>query len=219
MTIHKEGRSLLFILMFVLVGLNWAMSIYLAPGRPYENILIGVSLVFYLIVLQFFRSPTVETPLDENLVYAPADGKVVVIEETVESEYFKAPRKQISVFMSPINVHVNRNPISGTIKYCKYHPGKYLVAWHPKSSTENERTSIVIGKKNGTELLMRQVAGALARRIKWYVKEGQPVQQGEEFGFIKFGSRVDLYLPLDAEIVTKIGDVTKGGRTVLAKLK
>jgi phosphatidylserine decarboxylase len=219
MTIHKEGRSLLFILMFVLVGLNWAVSIYLAPGRPYENILIGVSLVFYLIVLQFFRSPTVETPLDENLVYAPADGKVVVIEETVESEYFKAPRKQISVFMSPINVHVNRNPISGTIKYCKYHPGKYLVAWHPKSSTENERTSIVIGKKNGTELLMRQVAGALARRIKWYVKEGQPVQQGEEFGFIKFGSRVDLYLPLDAEIVTKIGDVTKGGRTVLAKLK
>jgi phosphatidylserine decarboxylase len=219
MTIHKEGRSLLFILMFVLVGLNWAMSIYLAPGRPYENILIGVSLVFYLIVLQFFRSPTVETPLDENLVYAPADGKVVVIEETVESEYFKAPRKQISVFMSPINVHVNRNPISGTIKYCKYHPGKYLVAWHPKSSTENERTSIVIGKKNGTELLMRQVAGALARRIKWYVKEGQPVQQGEEFGFIKFGSRVDLYLPLDAEIITKIGDVTKGGRTVLAKLK
>jgi phosphatidylserine decarboxylase len=219
MTIHKEGRSLLFILMFVLVGLNWAVSIYLAPGRPYENILIGVSLVFYLIVLQFFRSPTVETPLDENLVYAPADGKVVVIEETVESEYFKAPRKQISVFMSPINVHVNRNPISGTIKYCKYHPGKYLVAWHPKSSTENERTSIVIGKKNGTELLMRQVAGALARRIKWYVKEGQPVQQGEEFGFIKFGSRVDLYLPLDAEIVTKIGDITKGGRTVLAKLK
>jgi phosphatidylserine decarboxylase len=219
MTIHKEGRSLLFILMFVLVGLNWAVSIYLAPGRPYENILIGVSLVFYLIVLQFFRSPTVETPLDENLVYAPADGKVVVIEETVESEYFKAPRKQISVFMSPINVHVNRNPISGTIKYCKYHPGKYLVAWHPKSSTENERTSIVIGKKNGTELLMRQVAGALARRIKWYVKEGQPVQQGEEFGFIKFGSRVDLYLPLDAEIITKIGDVTKGGRTVLAKLK
>jgi phosphatidylserine decarboxylase len=219
MTIHKEGRSLLFVLMFILVGLNWAVSTYLAPGRLYENIIIGLSLVFYLIVLQFFRSPSVETPLADDVVYAPADGKVVVIEETIETEYFKAPRKQISVFMSPINVHVNRNPISGIIKYCKYHPGKYLVAWHPKSSTENERTSIVIGKKNGTELLMRQVAGALARRIKWYVKEGQPVQQGEEFGFIKFGSRVDLYLPLDAEIVCKIDDVTKGGRTVLARLK
>lgn len=219
MTIHKEGRTLLFVLMVVLVALNWAISTYIMPGRTIENIVIAASLVVYLIILQFFRSPTVVTPQDETAVYAPADGKVVVIEETIEEEYFKGPRKQVSVFMSPINVHVNRNPVSGIIQYFRYHPGKYLVAWHPKSSTENERTSIVIKRPNGVEVMFRQVAGALARRIKWYVTEGQPVRQGDEFGFIKFGSRVDVYLPLDAEVTVKIGEVTTGGKTVLARLK
>lgn len=218
MTIHKEGKNLLFILLVVLVALNWAISTYLNFSRDTENIIIAASIIFYLIILQFFRNPTVEVTVDDSLVYAPADGKVVVIEQTVEGEFFNDERKQVSVFMSPINVHVNRNPIAGIIKYLKYHPGKYLVAWHPKSSTENERTSIVIEKPNGTAIMMRQVAGALARRIKWYIQEGQPVQQGEEFGFIKFGSRVDLYLPLDAEIMVNINDVTKAGKTVIAKL-
>ena len=137
---------------------------------------------------------------------APADGKVVVIEETVESEYFKGPRRQVSIFMSPINVHVNFNPISGIVSYFKYHPGKYLVAWHPKSSTENERTTVVVKNEAGTEVLFRQIAGALAKRICWYVKEGDAVTQGNEFGFIKFGSRIDIFLPLDAEICVNLND-------------
>ncbi|RYF50727.1 MAG: phosphatidylserine decarboxylase family protein, partial [Cytophagaceae bacterium] len=135
-----------------------------------------------------------------------------------EGEYFKDRRRQVSIFMSPLNVHVNRNPITGTVRYFKYFPGKYLVAWHPKSSTENERTTVVVEAANGTSILFRQIAGAVARRIIWYVKEGQPVKQGEEFGFIKFGSRVDVFLPLDAEIKVNIGDVMKGGVTVIAEL-
>jgi len=142
----------------------------------------------------------------------------VVIEETTETEYLKDKRIQVSVFMSPVNVHINRNPISGVIKYFKYHPGKYLVAWHPKSSTENERTTVVTENSSGTQILFRQIAGALARRIVWYVKEGDKVQQGDQFGFIKFGSRVDVYLPLGTEVKVAIGDVVKGGRTVLAEL-
>ncbi len=219
MTIHKEGRTLLFVMLVVLMAINWGISTYLSPERWVENIIIAVSLVLYLLVLQFFRNPTVHTPIDDGLVYAPADGKVVVIEETQETEYFNELRKQVSIFMSPVNVHVNRNPISGFIKYFKYHPGKYLVAWHPKSSTENERTSIVIQKQSGTEVLMRQIAGAMARRIKWYINQGDRVVQGTEFGFIKFGSRVDLFLPLDAEVKVTIGDRTKGGKTVVAALK
>src|SRR5690606_33133492 len=151
-------------------------------------------------------------------VLAPADGKVVVIEETEETEYFKARRKQISIFMSPVNVHVNRSPVSGTVSFFKYHPGKYLVAWHPKSSTENERTTVAVRTENGVEVLFRQIAGALARRIKWYVQEGQTIEQGQEFGFIKFGSRVDIFLPLDAVVKVQVGDITKGGRTVIAEL-
>ena len=150
---------------------------------------------------------------------APADGTIVVIEETEESEYFKERRRQVSIFMSPLNVHVNRNPVTGIVSYFRYYPGKYLVAWHPKSSTENERTTVVIRLANGVEVLLRQIAGAVARRIVWYVKEGQSVDQGNELGFIKFGSRVDVFLPLDAEVKVKIGDKTKGGVTVLADLK
>jgi phosphatidylserine decarboxylase len=144
---------------------------------------------------------------------------VVVIEEVEEPEYFKGKRKQVSIFMSPLNVHVNFNPISGIVSYFKYHPGKYLVAWHPKSSTENERTTCVVKHENGTEILFRQIAGALAKRICWYVKEGDAVTQGQEFGFIKFGSRIDIYLPLDAEICVNIGDKPVGSETVIAKLR
>ena len=217
MTIHREGRTLLFVLLIVLFGLNWAVAHFVPGSMVLHNIVIGASVVFYLIILQFFRNPIFDIPKNEKQVLAPADGKVVVIEETEETEYFKGKRKQISIFMSPVNVHVNRTPVGGIISYFKYHPGKYLVAWHPKSSTENERTTVVVKMKNGTEVLFRQIAGALARRIKCYVQVGKPYEQGDEFGFIKFGSRVDIFLPTDAIVRVKIGDVTKGGRTVIAE--
>lgn len=218
MTIHKEGRTLLFVLLIVFFAINWAVAHYLPEAKAIQNIVIGISVILYLVVLQFFRNPIFDITKNEKHVIAPADGKVVVIEETEETEYFKTRRKQISIFMSPVNVHVNRMPVGGTISYYRYHAGKYLVAWHPKSSTENERTTVVAKMKNGTEVLFRQIAGALARRIKCYVTEGQPLEQGQEFGFIKFGSRVDIYLPLDAKVSVKIGDITKGGRTVIAEL-
>ena len=218
MIIHKEGRTLLFVLLIVLFGINVALGYFLPAARMVQNIAIGSSLFFYLLILQFFRSPVFSITKNEKHVLAPADGKVVVIEETDETEYLKSKRKQISIFMSPVNVHVNRMPVAGSISYFKYHPGKYLVAWHPKSSTENERTTVVAKMKNGTEVLFRQIAGALARRIKCYVKEGLALDQGQEFGFIKFGSRVDIFLPLDAKIKVSVGDVTKGGRTVIAEL-
>jgi phosphatidylserine decarboxylase len=217
MTIHREGRTLLFILLVALFALNWAISYFFAEASLLQNIVIGSSVIFYLIILQFFRIPVFDIQKDIKKVLAPADGKIVVIEETEETEYFKSRRKQISIFMSPINVHVNRMPVTGTIAYCKYHPGKYLVAWHPKSSTENERTTVVTKMNNGTEILFRQIAGALARRIKWYVKEGQNLEQGDEFGFIKFGSRVDIFLPLSAKVTVQVGEVTKGGKTVIAE--
>lgn len=218
MTIHKEGRTLLFILLVVLVGVIWAADYFFPQALVVRNIIIGVAVIFYLLILQFFRNPVFEIKRNDHQVLAPADGKVVVVEETEETEYLKSKCKQVSIFMSPVNVHVNRMPVGGTISYAKYHPGKYLVAWHPKSSTENERTTIAARMKNGKEILFRQIAGALARRIKYYVKEGQPLQQGDEFGFIKFGSRVDIFLPLDSKINVSIGDVTKGGRTVIAEL-
>jgi phosphatidylserine decarboxylase len=218
MTIHKEGRTLLFVLLIIFFAINWAVSFLMPGAAALQNIILGASIVFYLIILQFFRSPIFQISQDEKTVLAPADGKVVVIEETNETEYLNSKRKQISIFMSPVNVHVNRMPVSGAISYFKYHPGKYLVAWHPKSSTENERTTVVAKMKNGTEILFRQIAGALARRIRCYVKEGQTLDQGQEFGFIKFGSRVDIFLPLDATVKVKIGEVTKGGRTIIAEL-
>src|SRR5882762_2647050 len=218
MTIHREGFTILFVSLLILFGLNYLVY-YLAPAATIlQNISIGVSIILYLIILQFFRNPIFDITKNDKTVLAPADGKVVVIEETVESEYFKSRRIQISIFMSPVNVHVNRMPVGGTVSYYRYHAGKYLVAWHPKSSTENERTTVVAKMKNGTEVLFRQIAGALARRIKCYVTEGQSLEQGQEFGFIKFGSRVDIFLPLDATVKVKVGDVTKGGKTVLADL-
>ena len=218
MTIHKEGRTLLFVLFVVFFGLNWAINSYFPTAELLQTIVLIACGVFYLIILQFFRNPIFEITKNDKYILAPADGKVVVIEETEETEYLKSKRKQISIFMSPINVHVNRMPVGGVISYFKYHPGKYLVAWHPKSSTENERTTVVAKMKSGNEILFRQIAGALARRIKCYVKEGQPFAQGDEFGFIKFGSRVDIFLPLDAKVNVTIGEITKGGRTVIAEL-
>jgi phosphatidylserine decarboxylase len=218
MTIHREGRTLLFVLLIVLFVLNWTVLYYFPQSTFAQNSVILASVIFYLLILQFFRNPIFDITRNDKQVLAPADGKVVVIEEAVETEYLKEKRKQVSIFMSPVNVHVNRMPVSGSISFYKYHPGKYLVAWHPKSSTENERTTVVVKMKDGVEILFRQIAGALARRIKCYVKEGQTLEQGEEFGFIKFGSRVDLFLPLDAKITVKIGDITKGGRTVIAEL-
>lgn len=218
MTIHKEGRTLLFVLLIILFAVNWAIF-YFYPASPYiQNSVIFVSIIIYLLILQFFRNPVFDISRHEKHVLAPADGKVVVIEETEETEYLKGRRKQVSIFMSPVNVHVNRMPVGGTISFYKYHPGKYLVAWHPKSSTENERTTVVVKMKDGAEILFRQIAGALARRIRCYVSEGQKLEQGQEFGFIKFGSRVDIFLPLDAKVVVKIGDITKGGRTIIAEL-
>jgi phosphatidylserine decarboxylase len=219
MSIHREGRTLLFWLLLILVAVNFGLNRWIPEQETVLNVILLVSIVLYLLILQFFRNPFIQLPNEEKLVFAPADGKVVVIEETTESEYLKDRRKQVSIFMSPINVHINRSPIAGVVEFFKYHPGKYLVAWHPKSSTENERTTMVLTHKSGVKILVRQIAGALARRIKWYVKEGTPLAQGGEFGFIKFGSRVDVYLPLDAEILVSLEEKTKGGRTPIARLK
>ena len=219
MTIHREGRVLLFWMMIILVALNYLLYYFL----PEQNLLLNISMlgsiIIYLLVLQFFRNPIFPLPNEEGIVYAPADGKVVVIEEAFEDEYLKEKRTQVSIFMSPVNVHVNRSPIKGVVDFFQYHPGKYLVAWHPKSSTENERTTMVLRNEKGTQILVRQIAGAVARRIKWYVKQGSQLDQGGEFGFIKFGSRVDLFLPLDAEILVGLEQKTKGARTPIARLK
>lgn len=217
MTIHREGRNSLFYLLLILAAVNYGAT-WIISSSILLDILLGISLAVYLIVLQFFRNPSVRIEKNDHTVLAPADGKVVVIEETTETEYLKDRRIQVSIFMSPINVHVNRMPVGGEITHCVYHPGKYLVAWHPKSSTENERTSIAVRRKDGTEVLFRQIAGALARRICWYVSPGQRLEQGDEFGFIKFGSRVDIFLPLSAKINVTIGQKTSGGRTVIATL-
>lgn len=218
MKIHKEGHVFLIALLLILGAANFAILTFARLPETWSNLLVGISVFLFLFFLQFFRSPKKAIELNDRHVIAPADGKIVVIEKTTETEFFKgAERIQISIFMSPINVHVNRNPVTGLIKYFKYHPGKYLVAWHPKSSTENERTTIVYEGHKGVQILVRQIAGAVARRIKWYVDKDQSVIQGKEFGFIKFGSRVDLFLPLDTQINVKIGDKTIGGKTVLAE--
>jgi phosphatidylserine decarboxylase len=217
MTIHREGYKYILI-----ATILWAVFAYLSfrflSGIPL--LLYPLHVVCFLLwfwVIWFFRLPSRSFTTGPDKVIAPADGKVVVIEETYEGEYFKDRRLQVSIFMSPLNVHVNRNPISGVVRYMKYHPGKYLVAWHPKSSTENERTTMVIAG-NRAELLVRQIAGALARRICYYVKEGDKVAQIGEFGFIRFGSRVDVFFPAGTQVNVRIGDTVKGGITVLAVL-
>ena len=182
MTIHKEGyRSLFYVLVFLTV-LNLTIGYFLPEAIVLQKTVLIISILIFLIVLQFFRSPNRTVEINDKQIIAPADGKVVVIEEVIETEYFNEKRRQISIFMSPFNVHNNRNPVSGIVKFFKYHPGKFLVAWHPKSSTENERTTTVIETKNNQKILMRQIAGALARRIVWYIGENSEVTQGEEFG-------------------------------------
>lgn len=217
MLIHREGYKIILVTLLILAGINLGIQSLLGDEHLIGKIVLSISLIFFILIVQFFRNPFRNTIINDHHVIAPADGKVVVIEEVEETEYFKDKRRQVSIFMSPINVHVNRNPISGIVKYAKYHPGKYLVAWHPKSSTENERTTVVIAGSKA-EVLFRQVAGALAKRIVYYVKEGDMATQGGEMGFIKFGSRIDLYLPLSAKIEVSLQQNTKGGETVVATL-
>src|SRR5210317_1317130 len=213
---HREGFKIIAIT-FIIVG---AMA--LTADAYITNHLIkygvqGVALTILVLILQFFRNPKRAVQFNLNEIIAPVDGKVVVIEEVEEKEYFQGKRKQVSIFMSPLNVHVTRYPASGVIQYSKYHPGKYLVAWHPKASEENERTTIVVENKVYGKVLYRQIAGALAKRIVNYAKEGNIAKQGEDAGFIKFGSRVDLFLPLDTNINVKLNQKVKGAETVIAE--
>lgn len=218
MKFHKEGYpTLLVTILFSTIIISIAKLAFpeFAIAHWFAYMLSGFLLI---VVVQFFRHPTRVHTINDNAIIAPADGEVVVIEETEEGEYFKDKRIQVSIFMSPINVHVNRYPIAGDVAYAKYHPGKFMVASLPKASTENERTSVVVKhSSNGKSVLFRQVAGALARRIVMYSKEGDKATQCSEMGFIKFGSRVDLYLPLDAKLKVKIGDVVKGSQTIIAE--
>lgn len=216
MYLHREGRNILipaFIILTAIVAITFATL----SGWLFWSIL-AVSVIIFLLLAQFFRVPKRTPHAESNEIICPADGKVVVIEEVVEHEYFKDRRIQVSIFMSPLNVHVQWTPMTGVVSYVKYHKGLYLVAWHPKSSTENERTTMVIrGDKH--EILFRQIAGAVARRIRYYLKKGQQVEIGEECGFIKFGSRVDVFLPIGTEIAVEMGQVVKGRETILARLK
>jgi phosphatidylserine decarboxylase len=216
LSFHKEGYKIIaFTFLIVLSGIllseKFIELYWLQKGIQ------TVLIIFLIIVLQFFRNPKRITEINDHQIIAPVDGKVVVVEEVEEPEYFKGKKLQVSIFMSPINVHVTRYALSGLVKYSKYHPGKYLVAWHPKASTENERTTIVIKNKTFGEVLYRQIAGALAKRIVNYAEEGENVIQGTDAGFIKFGSRVDIFLPLDTKLAVKIGDKVKGGVQVIAE--
>ncbi len=216
MTLHREGTPTILLVTTLVVLINTGVC-YATANTLVMGLTLFITTGFWLFILSFFRIPSRVHTIQEGAVIAPADGEVVVIEEVQADEYFTDRRIQVSIFMSPLNVHVNRNPVSGQVVYSQYHPGKYLVAWHPKSSTENERHSVVYSTQ-GKEILVKQIAGALAKRIVNYLKPGQQVKQTEEMGFIKFGSRVDLLLPLDAKILVKLGDKPQGGVTVLATL-
>jgi phosphatidylserine decarboxylase len=217
MKIHREGLGTIVLTFLVLALLNVAVFYFLGQSPVFIWSFFVISLVLFLFIISFFRIPSRDMQQGESLVISPCDGKVVVIEETYEPEYFKDKRLQVSIFMSPANVHVNRNPISGQVKLSQYHSGKYLVAWHPKSSTENERHTVVIGNEKA-DVLVRQIAGALARRIVNYLKAGQLVKQNEELGFIKFGSRVDIFLPVGTKVDVQLEQNVKGGQTVIAQL-
>ena len=220
MKLHREGYLIMAIAFLLLSGVHvGSYFLYQSLGWIWLYALLTVAeLVMMYLVVQFFRVPNITPVFGENEILCPADGKVVVIEETEENEYFKDRRIQVSIFMSPLNVHANFNPISGIIKYVKYHKGLFLVAWHPKSSTDNERSTVVTQHASGKEILFRQIAGAVARRICYYVEDGQQVTTGAEYGFIKFGSRIDLFLPLGTTINVKIGDVVKGRITKIGEL-
>ncbi len=216
MTIHKEGRPIVALFFIVFIAIN-LLVYYIVSSNLIVTWILGIaSFLFFLFIVRFFRKPNRPLITDDNTIYAPADGTVVVIEETNEDEYFKDKRIQVSIFMSVLDIHINWFPIAGIIKYFKYHPGKFLVAWLPKSSTENERTTVVLEDKNKRQILVRQIAGILARRIISYAKEGIEAKQNSELGFIRFGSRVDVFLPLDAKINVKVGQKTKGTQTVVA---
>ena len=214
--IHHEGILILAGGFLLLVLLNVLVYWLFKPSHFFSWLLPAASLLFFLFLLWFFRNPSRPVTPDEAVILCPADGQVVVVTKVFEPEYFNDERLQVSVFMSPLNVHVNRYAISGTVVFSAYHPGTNLVAWHPKSSSENERSSVVIKDAKGREILVRQIAGAVARRVVCYAKEGQSVVQGEEMGFIKFGSRVDLFLPLDTDISVKEGDKVVGNVTPIA---
>jgi phosphatidylserine decarboxylase len=214
MRLHREGTPTILLIIALGCYVLFASWHWLPPVAAWP--LAAAMLCLLGVVLWFFRVPVRTVSTDEGILLSPCDGKVVVIEEVAEGEYFRDRRVQVSIFMSPLNVHINFNPVSGTVSYRKYHPGKYLVAWHPKSSTENERSTVVIRDGQDREVLVRQIAGAMARRIITYPGTGDAVVQGAELGFIKFGSRVDLFLPLDAKVRVKIGDVVQGAVTVIA---
>lgn len=216
MTIHREGYKTIAVSALIFGLFNVVSFTFLSASIPWLAIVLFlVTLGLFLFMISFFRIPHRKLTINDNKIICPADGKVVVIEEVTEVEYFKDKRIQVSIFMSPANVHVNRNPMSGEVIYNKYHKGKYLVAWHPKSSTENERWSVVTKNSHG-EILYKQIAGALAKRICNYTKVGEQVKQGGEYGFIKFGSRVDVLLPLNAKVEVGLNQVVQGGVTVLA---
>ncbi|WP_291117421.1 phosphatidylserine decarboxylase family protein [Flavobacterium sp. UBA6135] len=214
---HKEGAKIILITTVIVTAWILLADSFIAIDWL-RMVVQSIGLVLLILVLQFFRNPKRNTHVDDNTVIAPVDGKVVVIEEVYEDEYFKDKRLQVSIFMSPINVHVTRYAVNGKVNFSKYHPGKYLVAWHPKASTENERTTVVLENRLFGEILYRQIAGALARRIVNYAKEGTQVKQGTDAGFIKFGSRVDLFLPLGTPINVILNQKVKGGETVIAEL-
>jgi len=216
--IHKEGYKILAFGFLTLLILNIIVNILWADIELVRWAFIICSFMLYIFLLFFFRLPARSMEPDPGLIYAPADGKVVVIEETMENEYFKDLRLQVSIFMSPFNMHSNRYPVSGRIKYVCYHHGKNMVAWHPKSSELNERSTIVIETKDGTEIMVRQIAGAVARRIVTYSKENQEVLQGDELGFIKFGSRVDVFLPLGTDIEVPILQQVKANKSIIAQI-
>jgi len=213
---HKEGQKIIFISLILVGGLFLLIDFIEIPWLI-KTLQIGL-LVFFILILQFFRNPKRHTQHNDTHVISPVDGKVVVIEEVEEPEYFKDKRLQVSIFMSPINVHVTRYPVGGKVVFSKYHPGKYLVAWHPKSSEENERTTVVVENQKIGKVLYRQIAGALARRIVNYAKRDMNVVQGNDAGFIKFGSRVDLFLPLDTKLKVNLDQKVKGGETIIAEL-
>ena len=215
---HKEGYKIILIASLMLVSMMLIVDHFVTIWWLQKILMIGF-LVLYLLVLNFFRNPKRVTVLNDKDIIAPVDGKVVVVEEVVENEYFKDKRRQISIFMSPLNVHVTRYPISGEVLYSKYHPGKYLVAWHPKSSEENERTTIVVENNTVGPILYRQIAGAVARRIVNYSKVGQEVVQGQDAGFIKFGSRIDLFIPVDMKVHVSLDQKAKGGKTIIASVE
>ncbi len=216
MKFHREGKQTIAMTIILVAVMNIGMYLIFPGFSIWSGFIVALSIFLLYIILQFFRNPPRNTTFNAEHIIAPADGKVVVVEEVEEPEYFHGKRLQVSIFMSPLNVHVNRYPIGGIVTYVKYHAGLYLVAWHPKSSTDNERTTVVVKDEKGREVLFRQVAGALAKRIVHYSKVGDTAVQGGEMGFIKFGSRVDVYLPIGTKVNVPLNTVVRGGETAIA---